>query len=361
MAAPSTPRWIFIGSGSDAGIYRAAWNPTTGALDAIELAAAAKAPNFLTLHPTLPVLYSANSSNTVEGFHLDPQRGSLTRSSELSSQGMDPCYISVDHTGHNLFVANYGNGVFAALGLGSAGELRAVTGVLACNNNPACGALGPVKARQESAHMHSATVSPENHFVLACNLGEDAIEVFPIAPGTPRPLGDPMRVPARTGSGPRHVAFHPNQRWVYCVHELDSTIDLYDWSASAGKATMKLRANSVVSTLARGVALSGNTGCEVVVSDDGRFLYTCTRGETSNSLIVYRIDAASGLLTEQQRLSCGGAIPRYITLDPSRRWLLCANQGSGNVTVFAHDPRTGRLNATAKSFAVPTPMFFQFV
>ena len=124
---------------------------------------------------------------------------------------------------------------------------------------------------------------------------------------------------------------------------------------------MKLRANSVVSTLGRGVALAGNTGCEIVVSDDGRFIYTCTRGNTSNSLIVYRINPASGLLTEQQRLSCGGSIPRYITFDPSRRWLLCANQGSANVTVFAHDPRTARLDEAPKSFAVQKPMFFQFV
>jgi 6-phosphogluconolactonase len=40
---------------------------------------------------------------------------------------------------------------------------------------------------------------------------------------------------------------------------------------------------------------------------------------------------------------------------------LCANQGTSTVTVFAHDPATGRLAETPKSFALDTPMFVQFV
>ena len=168
-----------------------------------------------------------------------------------------------------------------------------------------------------------------------------------------------MRVTARAGSGPRHVAFHPNGKWVYCVHELDCTIDLYDWSAKGRKATMTLRPGSTISTLMMGSSLAGNTGCEVVVSDDGRFVYTCTRGE--NSISVYRVDAKSGLLTEQQRLKCGGTVPRIISFDPSRKWLLSSNQGSSTVTVFAHDPATGKIEEQPKTVDVNSPMFVAWV
>jgi 6-phosphogluconolactonase len=127
---------------------------------------------------------------------------------------------------------------------------------------------------------------------------------------------------------------------------------------------VKLRESSVISTLAKGTSLTGNTACEIFVSDDGRFVYTCTRGV--DEIVVYRINQQSGLLTEHQRLSAGGKTPRYIALDPSRKWLVCCNQGAGkdpvgNVTVFAHDTATGKLSEKPKVFAAETPMFTLFV
>jgi 6-phosphogluconolactonase len=183
-----------------------------------------------------------------------------------------------------------------------------------------------------------------------------------------------MRIAARAGSGPRHLAFHPNHRWLYCIHELDCTIDLYDWNpqptgkrpqphadSPRSQSVMTLRHNSVISTLPTGVALTGNTACEIIVSADGRFLTSCTRGHTSNTISVHRIDPATGLLTLQQRLSCGGDVPRYIAFDPSRRWLVCTNQGSNTITVFAHDAATGRIHETPHTFAAENPMFALFV
>jgi 6-phosphogluconolactonase len=199
--------------------------------------------------------------------------------------------------------------------------------------------------------MHCATVSPNNRFLLACDLGDDAIQVFPLD----TLLGNPVRTAARAGSGPRHVAFHPNGHWLYCIHELDCTIDLYDWH----DGQLTLREGSVVSTLGINSGLRGNTACEIVISDDGRFVYANTRGE--NSLAVYRIDQKTGLLTEQQRVNCGGDVTRHIAFNPSRRWLLCSNQGSSTVTVFAHDPKTGELSEKPKTFPAESPMFVQFV
>jgi 6-phosphogluconolactonase len=365
LAATPIPRWVFIGNGTTKGIFRASWNPSTGQLGNLELAASADRPNFLALHPALPVLYTVNEATgaaaSVSSFRLDRTRGTLTQTSRLSSHGDGPCYVSVDHTGQNAFAANYAGGSFAAFSIGATGELTNTAATLDCRHNPVCGALGPNKDRQDAAHMHCAVVSPSNDFILACNLGEDAIEVFPLHPGAPHPLGDPIRIAARPGSGPRHLAFHPNRRWLYCIHELDSTIDLYDWTPRAGETPMRLRQNSAVSTLPGGVALPGNTACEIIVSDDGRRLYSCTRGNTTNIISVHRIDPATGLLIPQQHLSCGGDIPRYIAFDPTRRWLLCTNQGSNTITVFAHDPATGRIHEHPQIFSAEIPMFVLFI
>ena len=147
------------------------------------------------------------------------------------------------------------------------------------------------------------------------------------------------------------------------MHELDCTVDLYDWSVTNRTPSLTLRPGSVVSTLDPGDPHATNaqpepakpsTGCELIVSDNGRFLVTCTRGAAN--IIVYRIDAQTGLLARQQRLSCGGKQPRLIAFDPSRRWLLSMNQASSNVTVFAHTPANGHIATHFRSIAAESPM-----
>ena len=365
LASPmaSSPRWVLLGTGTDKGIFRAAWNAATGELRNIEAVAATKHPSFLALHPRLPMLYAVNEAPEGNGelssFLLDRESAALKPLAQVSSGGNGPCFVSIDQTGKDAFVANYGGGSLATFSLDEDGALQHAAAFFDCNNNAACGTTGPNRVRQNAAHMHCAVISPDNRFVLACNLGEDAIEIFRIHPGAARPIEAPVRVAARAGSGPRHLAFHPNGLWLYCIHELDCTIDLYDWNVSNGQPAPVLRKDSVMSTLATSADLPGSTGCEIVVSPDGRFVYGNTRGE--NSLVVYRVNASSGLLKEQQRIFTGGGLTRHFAFDPSRRWLLCANQGTSTVTVFAHNPATGHLAETSQAFVVDTPMFVQFV
>jgi 6-phosphogluconolactonase len=364
LASPvsSNPRWVLFGTGTDKGIFRAAWNAESGELHNIEVVAATVHPSFLAMHPRLPILYAVNEAPEGNGalcsFLLDRESAALAPVARVNSGGNGPCYVSVDQTGEDAFVANYGGGSFAAFSLGDGGGLNSAA-FFDCHNNPACGVTGPNTARQDTAHVHCAVISPDNRFVLACNLGEDAIEIFRIHPGADGPIEVPVRIAARAGSGPRHLVFHPNGLWLYCIHELDCTIDLYDWNVSNGVPAPVLRKDSAISTLASQASLPGSTGCELAVSPDGRFVYGNTRGE--NSLVVYRVNASTGLLTEQQRVFSGGGSTRHFAFDPSRRWLLCANQGTSTVTVFAHDPATGHLAETPKAFVLDTPMFVQFV
>lgn len=362
-------RWVFLGTDKGKGIYRASWDPLAGRLGAPQLAASLIRPAYMAMHPALPVLYAISSTGGSEAgltaFHVDAAKGELRPFSHLAAHGDGPCFVAVDRTGNSAFIANYSGGSMTAYHLAADGSLAQTVGVF----NYTQKTHGPVADRQEAAHLHCATFSPHNDFVLVCDLGDDVILVFPIAPERASYVGQPTRIAARPGSGPRHLAFHPNGRWLYCIHELDCTIDLYDWSVREISPTQHtpistLRSESVVSTLRPGAKAAGNTACEILISPDGRFLYSCTRGE--DTIAIFRIDPASGLLTEQQRTTAGGpthgTVPRIITFDPTRRWLLSANQGApGSVTVFAHDPATGRLQFPPHSFPADTPMFLQFV
>jgi 6-phosphogluconolactonase len=359
-ASPIGTKWILLGTDKGRGIYRAAWNPATGELGKSELAAEAVRPAFLALHPTLPVVYSGNEipsgHGTVSSFTLDAKTATLNLLNSTDAGGDGTCYIATGPQARLLVAANYNTGNVVCCSLNADGTLNDVE-TSQMDGRP----HGPVAARQEASHMHCTTFSPDGNFVLACDLGCDVILLFEhtLSQTGRSDIALLSTVATRPGSGPRHVAFHPNGRWLYCIHELDCTIDLFEWSTADGRAALTLRANSVVSTLASPEHLPGSTACEIVVSDDGRFLYANTRGE--DSLVVYSIDVKTGLLSEQQRVKSGGKVTRDIAFDPTRRWLLCAHQGSSAITVFAHDAATGKLGENPKTFAAETPMFIQFV
>jgi 6-phosphogluconolactonase len=375
-------QWLMVGTGTEQGIFRTPFDPGSGVLGNFEVAAQCSHPTYLALHPTLPLLYAANElpegDGQISSFKLERNNANLTQLAQVGTEGNAPCYVSLDHTGHMAFAANYGGGSVAMMDIVGDGEFDN-TQLFDCKNNLACGTPGPVKSRQDKPHMHCVVVSPDNHFVLACDLGGDGIEIFPIAPKRgPKPHASwqtekedkpkpaqrgPTRISTRPGSGPRHLAFHPNGHLLYCIYELDCTIEAFEWSVRGGAPELTPIAGTVISTLPKGVSPDAdstkpNTGCELAISPNGKSLYANTRG--ANTLAVYDI-GHDGILTEQQRIHTGGDLTRHFAFDPTRRWLLCANQGSSTITVFSHDLKTGRLSETSKSYPIDTPEFIQFI
>jgi 6-phosphogluconolactonase len=138
------------------------------------------------------------------------------------------------------------------------------------------------------------------------------------------------------------------------MDELTSSVDVLEWSKKDGSLTRK-------SSLELGPkAIPGitSTGCDTVITKDGKFVYFANRGD--NFLFSCRADQATGALTPMGRSSCGGKIPRNFKLDPTERWMLVANQGSDQLSVFARNPETGALANEGKSFTAAAPMCILF-
>ena len=347
------------------GIYRATFNAKTGELTQLGLVMEAEQPSFLALGPVAarPTLYAVNESgNAVVTFRIEAQTGDLQRIGQVSSGTAGPCYVSIDATGHAAFTANYAGGGVSSYRVQADGTLSAPVDQVNYKDAARYGVDGPMSARQNGPHPHCATISPDNRFLVVCDLGHDRISIFEID-GEPGKLDidEPhLFSNNRPGSGPRHVVFHPNQRWVYAINELDSTIDHYLWTAthaSNAQALLTL-AGPPVKTIAAETPGDKSTAAEVAISPNGQFLYASNRGE--DSLVVFTIDPMTGTLTLLQRIACGGKMPRHFTLDPTGNWLLCGNQDSGGVTVFRRDGGSGRLTGPVGSLPVPGPMFTLF-
>jgi 6-phosphogluconolactonase len=212
---------------------------------------------------------------------------------------------------------------------------------------------GPNKDRQESAHAHFASFSPDNRFAYINDLGGDMIHIYRLN-ATTAMLTAVGAYHARPGAGCRTLHFHPNGRTAYCVNELDSTVDVLEWGKADGGLTFVTR----IELLPEGY--HGPTrGCDTVITKDGRFVYFANRD--NDFLYSFRADAKTGALTAMKRSSCGGKIPRNFVLDPTEQWMLVANQDSNLISIFKRHLDTGELANEGKSFAAPAPMRILFL
>lgn len=355
---------VFIGTYTSAksqGIYLTHLDPASGRLGPLELAAKTENPTFLALHPNRRFLYAANEidnfggqrSGAVSGFRIDPQSGKLTLLGQQPSGGGGPCHLAVDGAGRCVLVANYGSGSLAVLGLGDDGRLDPPSSVLQHHGS----SVNP--QRQAGPHAHFITTDPANRFALACDLGLDKVFIYrlniPAADGTPGlTTNDPPWLQVKPGSGPRHLAFHPNGRFVYLISELGCTLTACSYDAKRG-ALDKVQ---VVSTLPEGFK-GDNISAEVQVHPSGRFVYGSNRGD--DSIVVFAIDPNSGKLSFIQRVSTQGKTPRHFAFDTTGQWLLCEDQDSDRVVEFAVDAATGRLTPTGQTLQVGAPVCAVFL
>jgi 6-phosphogluconolactonase len=291
------------------------------------------------------------------------ESGLLKLVGQVSSGSTGPCYVAVDSTGRSAYVANYAGGTIASYRVQPDGSLSAPVDRVDFHDTAVFGHHGPMEQQADGPHPHSVTLSPDNRFVIVNDLGNDRLAAFAIDPATAH-LGKPHLFQTMApGSGPRHIAFHPNERWAYGIDELSSRIEQYlytDMHAAPG-----IEAQAAFTNVGHSVSTidpefhTRNSAAEIYVAPTGDFVYASNRGE--NSLVVFAIQETTGNLTLRQRISCGGKTPRHFTLDHTGNWLVCGNQDSASVTVFARNPGTGQLTGPVQTLPLESPVFTLFV
>ncbi len=331
----------------DGAIFGARLDPATGALSPLGPQAKVDRPTWVLPSPHRAVLYAVSetgndgtSQGGVLSFSADPASGALTPLSKVPSGGGGATFLALDPQSHAILAANYGTGHVALIPIERGGRLDPPASVVQDSGS------GPHR-RQKSAHAHGIAVAPGGKFVLVSDLGADKIFVYRLDAKamTLAPAPTPF-VQAKAGSGPRHVVLSRDGRFAYVNSELTSELTVYAWDGQHGALTPL----QTMST--RRPDYTGENGAgELLVSRDGRYLYASNRGE--DTMVVYALDQASGLPREIQRIASGGLTPWALSFDLTERWLLVANEGSGLVTVFAHDGQSGRLTPTGNTLAVP--------
>ena len=335
------------------GIYEFDFDPATGKMSPVEVAAETKDPSWVALHPNGKYLYSVNETgkaSAVSAFSIDRKNGKLTLLNQLPSLGEDPCFLSFDRTGKFLFVANYTSGnvaVFPLLADGKLGEHTAL--------QQDSGTLGPNKERQEGPHAHFIAPSRHNRFAYVADLGLDHVLVykFDSGKGTLEPTTASASAELKSGAGPRHMVFSDNGRFMYVVSEMASAVTVF-----ANQNQETFQAIQTLPMLPAGFS-GRNDAAEIEIHPSGKFLYASNRGH--DSIIEYSIDARSGMLRQVADVPTGGKEPRHFAIDPTGNFLLAENQLSDMIAEFRIDPASGKLTPTGETLAVPSPVCIAFL
>ena len=319
-------------------------------------------PSFLAVHPSQRFLYAINEIDTYQGlptgtaeaYAIDERNGRLTliNRQPLSLSGVIPAHLAVSPDGRALVVALYGGGAYNVLPISADGKLGKVSSIEKETGS------GPDTERQESPHPHMVQFDASGQRVLATDLGSDRINVFTLTDGKLALVG---RTATQPGSGPRHLALHPSQRFLYLVNELDATVACFGYDAASGLIDGQRQR---ISTVPQDFTGQKNSAA-LVMHPSGQFLYASNRRLKSehplaDSIAAFRVDATSGTLTPLQHWSEGLRFPRALAMAPSGSHLYALSQKGDAILRLRIDPANGKLDQPVQVAQVPTPACLVF-
>jgi 6-phosphogluconolactonase len=263
-------------------------------------------------------------------YQWDDQQGEVIQLSKVELPGGASCHINVWCESNYISVSNYAAGVFVTCQVNNEGKITKITDIKENIGH------GPVVGRQDQAHAHSLTGDRSGNYFLGADLGSDTIYIYQAdhTKGvlTPHKLRSQIKLPA--GEGPRHSVFHPSNKFVYVITELNNNIFVYSFDEAKGTLAM-CQKYALLPPHYSDISYAA----DIHISADGRFLYASVRGY--NKICIFAIDEHSGLLSHLADQDCYGKWPRNFCITPDDKHIIIANEKSNNVFVCKRETETG--------------------
>jgi 6-phosphogluconolactonase len=324
-------------------------NKEAGTFKLLSEADAGPSPSYFCISKKRDLIYAAGEVMTFKGskggavtsMKYNSEKGSLEKVNEMLVPAGGPCFISLSPMEDFLLLANYSSSSIAVVKLDANGIPKQVTDSV----------LFDVIDGKVS-HPHMIAFDPLGKKVYLTDLGLDRIVIydFDAKAGTLKQI-DKGIVNLQKGSGPRHFVFNSTGTKMYVICELNSTIAVYDVDAKGG---LKIVQN--LTTLAPDY-IDQNACADIHMGKGEHFLYGSNRGE--NTIVTYRIEA-DGKLVPAGRTKCGGNWPRNFVIDPTGKFMLVANQKSGNIMLFKIDQKTGLPVETSREYKLDDAVCLKF-
>lgn len=333
-------------------VYR--FNETTGKATYVSGLKGISNPSYLTPSASGERIYvvgendETNSTANAVAFHKE--EGKLTLLNSQLTNSAAPCYINLDFSERFVTTANYTGGSITVFSLDEEGRLKPDSRLISFTGN------GSDKERQSQPHLHCVEFTPDHKYLLANDLGTDQIHVFPVngsvsdgVAGSLLDENEATHVKVEPGSGPRHICFHPNQKFAYLINELSGKVTAFSYREGQLEAIQYIAADTVG---AKGSA-------DIHLTPDGRFLYASNRLK-ADGIAVFAVDGEKGTLTKVG-YELTGIHPRNFIITPNGRYLLVACRNSNLIQIFEINKDTGLLTDTGEKIETSQPVCLKFI
>lgn len=306
---------IFIGTYTldtpSKGIYRC-FLDSKGGLNGMSAIGNEENPSFVCLSRDAKTLYAVSELDDRGAvISYDIEREKPAAKEKIIVGGRSMCHISVTAIPGNVLCACYESGDIYSLLFGGQHN------ILSHMNN------GSEKGR---SGFHFISVDKSGRYALAVDIAQDRIYVYRFSDGFLKPDLGLFNLQLEHGEGPRHLKFHPYLNTVYVSTEYSNKIIILRFNESVGELEF-VKSVNLLPDDHKGPSYAS----ELVISKDGRFLYAANRG--ANLITCFGLDK-SGLPVLKGYYDCFGDWPRHICITNDSRFMLSANQKSGNVAVI---------------------------
>ncbi|MGB8043392.1 MAG: beta-propeller fold lactonase family protein, partial [Pseudolabrys sp.] len=222
MSAAKT--FVYVSNAQDGNIDAYIMDTSNGALTPTGKTEAAKLVMPMTVSPNKKYLYAVIRSQPVRvlTYAIDPATGALTQKASAPLPDSMP-YVSTDRSGRYLFTASYGGDKIAVSPIGENGLVEAEA----------------IQVIPTGRNAHSILPDRSNKFVYAATLGANQVLQFTFDSSTGKlTANEPASISPTAGHGPRHMAFSPDNKYLYVLNELSGHVTQY--AIDAGKGTLTL-------------------------------------------------------------------------------------------------------------------------
>jgi 6-phosphogluconolactonase len=247
-------------------------------------------------------------------------------------------YITTDKSGKWLLGASYGGHKVTVNPIGSDGKVGKESQVI-----------------PTALNAHAILTDKSNQYAFVPHLGSDQVFQFRFDARTGKLSSNtPATVQMKSKSGPRHLVFSNDNKFVYLLNELTAVVTTLALDQKTGLLTQVSEASSLPgdSKLQPGAPRvpTGTSGgpardvsndiwaSDLHLTPDGKFLYAAER--TGSSIGAFSVDTATGKLTFLSSTAVEKQ-PRGFRIHPSGKFLVVSGQQSSTISVYAIEANGG--------------------
>ncbi|BGI50739.1 MAG: 6-phosphogluconolactonase [Arsenophonus endosymbiont of Ceratovacuna japonica] len=246
--------------------------------------------------------------------YLISDEGKLTQQ-KITNLPSTPTHIEIEKQGRYLFIPSYHQGNLLVLSIDQYGN-----------------AQSPIQIIKNLKCPHASGVNFDNSRLFVTCLGEDRIRVYIISNNGHLIERSADKLITNKGSGPRHLAFSPNNNVLYCLNELNATINVY--------SIFKPYHNKQNYTILPYNIIKKPWAADIHITPNGNHLYA---SERSTSIIRHFKVEKNGLTLLPMDIYSTENQPRGFNVDQSGHFLLVAGQKSNYISVYKINIITGIL------------------